>query len=104
MADEFKEIVNLDRLIHEPARLASMAVLFAAQSADFTYLLNATNLSRGNLSVQLGKLEDGGYLTITKGYKGKRPNTVYALTKEGRRAFEAYWKQYRELADRLNVA
>jgi DNA-binding MarR family transcriptional regulator len=101
--NEIKEIGNLDRLIHEPARLAILAVLFAAESADFTYLLNATHLSKGNLSVQLSKLEDGGYLTITKGYRGKRPNTSCALTNEGRRAFEAYWKQYRALADRLNM-
>ena len=66
--DEFKEIINLDRLIHEPARLAIMAVLSACKSADFTYLLNTTGLTKGNLSAQLRKLEEGEYLTITKGF------------------------------------
>ena len=100
--DEFKEIINLDRLIHEPARLAIMAVLSACKSADFTYILNTTGLTKGNLSAQLRKLEDGEYVTITKGFKGKYPNTTCALTSEGRRAFNAYWKQYRSLANTLD--
>ncbi len=100
--DEFKEIINLDRLIHEPARLAIMAVLSACKSADFTYLLNATGLTKGNLSAQLRKLEEGEYVTINKGFKGKYPNTTCALTPEGRRAFNSYWKQYRALADTID--
>lgn len=100
--DEFKEIINLDRLIHEPARLAIMAVLSACKSADFTYLLNTTGLTKGNLSAQLRKLEEGEYVSITKGFKGKYPNTTCALTPEGRRAFNSYWKQYRSLAETLD--
>lgn len=96
--DEFKDIVNFDRLIHEPARLAIMAVLSACESADFTYLLNATGLSKGNLSAHLRKLEEGGYVSITKGFKGRYPHTTCALTKSGRRAFNTYRKQYLTLA------
>jgi DNA-binding MarR family transcriptional regulator len=101
MTDEFKDISNFDRLIHEPSRLAIMAVLFAAESADFKYLLNATGLTKGNLSAHLRKLEGGNYLTITKGFKGNYPHTSYALTKEGRQAFKAYRKQYLALAKQL---
>jgi DNA-binding transcriptional ArsR family regulator len=104
MTDEIKEIANFDRLIHEPARLAIMAVLSACESADFTYLLNTTGLSKGNLSAHLSKLEKGGYVVITKGYKGKYPNTSCALTAEGRRAFGAYREQVVALARHLEQA
>ncbi len=98
MTDEIKDIADFDRLIHAPARLAIMAVLSACESADFTYLLNATGLTKGNLSANLSRLEDGGYIAITKGFKGKYPNTSCSLTAEGRRAFNAYRKQYLALA------
>ena len=64
MADEIKDLTNIDRLIHEPSRLAIMAVLSACESADFTYLLNTTGLTKGNLSAHLSKLEDAGYIKI----------------------------------------
>lgn len=98
MPGEIKDIKDFDRLIHEPSRLAIMAVLYAAQSADFKYLLNATTLTKGNLSAHLRKLENGQYLTITKGFKGNYPHTACALTNQGRKAFEAYRKQYLALA------
>lgn len=101
MTDDIKQINSLDRMIHEPARLAIMAVLSACESADFTFLLNATELSKGNLSAQLSKLEECGYVRISKGFKGKYPHTSCALTKEGRRAFEAYWQQTLALARHL---
>lgn len=94
MTDEIRNLAKLDRLIHEPSRLAIMAVLSACENADFTYLLQATGLSKGNLSAHLSKLEAGGYIQITKKFKGKYPSTVSALTPAGRRAFEAYRKQY----------
>lgn len=101
MADEYKQITNFDRLIHEPSRLAIMAVLSACESADFTFLLNATGLSKGNLSAHLSKLRDAGYVSITKGFRGNYPHTTGALTKDGRRAFDAYRKQYLALAQHL---
>jgi DNA-binding MarR family transcriptional regulator len=103
MAYETKEIVAFDRLIHEPARLAIMAVLWACESADFTYLLNTTALNKGNLSAQLSRLEEAGYLKITKSFKGKYPNTTCALTTAGRKAFDAYRKQYLALAKYLEA-
>jgi len=101
MANEYKQITNFDRLIHEPSRLAIMAVLSACESADFAFLLNATGLSKGNLSAHLSKLRDAGYVNITKGYKGNYPHTTCVLTKDGRRAFGAYRKQYLALAQHL---
>jgi DNA-binding transcriptional ArsR family regulator len=101
MADEYKQITNFDRLIHEPSRLVIMAVLSACESADFTFLLNTTGLSKGNLSAHLSKLRDAAYIDITKGYKGNYPHTTCALTQDGRRAFDAYRKQYLALAQHL---
>jgi DNA-binding transcriptional ArsR family regulator len=101
VVDEIKNISSFDRLIHEPSRLAILAVLSACESADFTYLLTATDLSKGNLSSHLSKLEKAGYVAITKSFKGKYPNTSCALTVEGRKAFNAYRKQYLALARHL---
>lgn len=101
MSDEIKDLTNIDRLIHEPSRLAIMAVLSACESADFTYLLNATGLTKGNLSAHLSKLEDAGYIKIVKRFKGKYPNTLCSCTASGRRAFDIYWKQYSALAEHL---
>ena len=103
---EIKNITNFDRLIHEPSRLAIMAVLWASESADFKYLQNTTGLTKGNLSAHLRKLEEAGYLTINKGYRetgsgGNYPHTTCALTKTGRRAFKDYRKQYLVIARQL---
>lgn len=91
---EFGDILQFDKLIHEPSRLVIMAVLASCESADFAYMLNTTELSRGNLSAHIKKLNDGGYVDIKKSFKGNYPNTSYALTNEGRKAFDAYRKQY----------
>ena len=97
MPADYQDIRNFDRLIHEPSRLVIMAVLSACESADFTYLLNASGLSKGNLSAHLRKLADAGYLTITKSFKGNYPYTTCALTEAGRKAFEAYRKLYKDV-------
>ncbi len=79
-----------DRVIHEPARLKIMAVLSVAESADFTYLMRETELTRGNLSVQLTRLEEAGYIAIEKEFVGKMPRTTARMTPEGRDAFSRY--------------
>jgi len=73
-----------------------MAMLAKCESADFTYLLKATKLSKGTLSSHLTKLGEAGYIKITKSFKGKYPNTSAAFTPHGRRAFKKYRRQYRE--------
>lgn len=102
MSDEIRNLANLDRMIHEPSRLAIVAVLSACDSADFNYLLNVTGLTKGNLSAQLGKLEEAGYITISKGFKGKYTHTLCSLSADGHRAFKAYREQYQALTNHLD--
>ncbi len=90
------ELLNLDRVIHEPARLALVAILAACESADFTYLQRATNLTHGNLAAHMSKLETAGYVTSEKRFVDKKPNTLYSLSKPGRAAFERYRKQIKQ--------
>jgi len=82
----------LDPVLHNQLRLAVVSLLIAVDEADFTYLLERTGATRGNLSVQLTKLKEAGYLEITKGYKDNYPNTRSRLTKAGIKAFERYVK------------
>lgn len=81
---------RVDRLIHEPARLAIMTNLYVVESANATYLLQQTGLTWGNLGSHLTKLEDAGYVEVVKGYQGKRPETTVSLTDRGRRALVDY--------------
>ena len=87
---DLHELTEVDRLIHEPARMAIMAVLQGVESADFKFLLNMTGLTKGNLSAHASKLEAANYISIEKQFRGKLPHTEYRLTKQGRAAFKAY--------------
>ena len=82
--------VEIDRLIHEPARLMLVANLFVVQSADFTWLVNRTGLTDGNISSHMAKLEEAGYVAVEKSFEGRRPRTSYTLTEAGRKGFEQY--------------
>ena len=93
MNDDLRRLVDLDRVIHEPARLLIMAVLHTVESADFLYLLHATELTKGNLSSHLMRLEKANYVSIEKVFEGKIPRTVCRLTEAGREAFETYQAQ-----------
>jgi DNA-binding transcriptional ArsR family regulator len=88
-----REIANVDRLIHEPARLMIVAILHAVESADFLYLQRETGLTKGNLSSHLSKLEEAGYVRIEKTYRGRIPLTLCKLSEPGRKAFEEYRQQ-----------
>lgn len=101
MSEAYRAIAQLDKLIHEPARLAIIAVLSASASADFTYLLNATGLTKGNLASHLAKLEEAGYITVDKRFLGKTPNTVYRLTSAGRKVFAQYWTNWQRIIKRM---
>ncbi len=103
MEREIQGITGIDRVIHEPARLAIIAVLSSCESADFKALLHLTGLTKGNLSAQLQKLEEVGYVGITKGLQGRYPHTTCALTAAGREAFERYWASYKALGDALKL-
>ncbi len=80
----------VDPVIHAPARLAIVAALAAVDEADFRYLLYATGLTKGNLSAHLRKLEEAGYVHITKTFRGRIPLTLCRLTPKGRQAFQRY--------------
>ena len=97
MPAPFEEIPELDRLIHEPARLAILTALAACRKADFLFLQSLTGLSKGNLSGHLGKLESGGLVEIEKTFKGKVPNTAVRLTAKGRDGIEGHWRRLEEL-------
>ena len=88
---------EIDKVIHEPARLIIMANLYVLQSADFTFLMNQTGLTWGNLSSHLTKLEKATYIDVEKTFVGKRPYTLLKLTKNGRSAFQAYRQKMRQL-------
>jgi DNA-binding MarR family transcriptional regulator len=96
----FEELAALDRLIHEPARLALLTALTSCESADFLYLQRITGLSKGNLSSHLSKLEESGLVTVEKQFKGKTPLTRIAVTPKGREAVEQHWKQLEQLRDK----
>jgi DNA-binding MarR family transcriptional regulator len=83
--------MELDRLIHEPVRLRIMATLGGVDTADFKFLVSTLNLSKGNLSSHVDKLEAAGYLKVMKSFNGKITNTQYALTPRGRKALENHW-------------
>ncbi len=83
-------LLELDRLVHEPARLAILTVLAAADEVEFKFLEEAIGLTRGNLSSHVSKLEEAGYVAVTKSFRGRIPVTSYRLTADGRRALDAY--------------
>jgi DNA-binding transcriptional ArsR family regulator len=87
----------LDRLIHEPGRLAILTVLSSVSDADFVFLQRTTGLTKGNLSSHLSKLEDGGLVEIVKSFVRKKPNTNVALTRVGRERIARHWEQLERL-------
>ena len=103
MSDEpsYRQLADLDRMVHEPARLAIMAVLYTVESADFLYLLHCTGLTKGNLSSHLMRLEEAGYVRIEKSFRGKVPQTTCTLTPSGREAFQSYRLRLRQAVDSL---
>ena len=90
---EPRDELVLDRLIHEPGRLAILTVLSSVKAADFVFLQRTTGLTKGNLSSHLTKLEDAGLVAIEKRFVAKKPNTNVALTTEGRRRVTGHWQQ-----------
>ncbi len=81
---------TLDPLLHSQLRLAIMSILMNVEHADFVYLKEKTESTAGNLSVQLEKLAAAGYLTISKGFSGKKPRTTCSITNKGLKAMSTY--------------
>jgi len=95
-------LAEIDRIIHEPARLLILAYLSVVESADFLFLMNQTKLTRGNLSSHLSKLETAGYVEIKKEFIDKIPRTLLALTEQGRIAFHEYRRNMKQVLDSLS--
>jgi DNA-binding MarR family transcriptional regulator len=83
-------MIDLDRLVHEPARLVILALLSGLDEASFVYLQRESGLTRGNLSSHLSTLEEAGYITIEKTFRNKIPVTIARLTNSGRKALDCY--------------
>jgi DNA-binding MarR family transcriptional regulator len=103
MPAPFEDLADLDRLVHEPARLAILTALSVCRTADFLYLQRLTGLTKGNLSAHLTRLEQAELIDIEKTFSGKVPMTQVALTRRGRSAIERHWAQLEQLrADALD--
>ncbi len=102
MSNDLRSLADVDRLIHEPSRTVILAILAAVESADFLYLQRETGLTKGNLSVHLSRLEEAGYISIEKTYRGKIPLTLCRMTDKGRQAFKNYRQQLRQFVERTS--
>lgn len=95
MNPSLRHIADVDRVIHEPARLVIVSLLYALKEADFVFLQRESQLTRGNLSSHLARLEEAGYVRIEKTFRGKIPLTLCTLTRAGRAAFEGYRQAFK---------
>jgi len=102
MTPALRDLTELDKLIHEPARLMIVSILSAVEEADFIYLMHETGLTRGNLSSHLSKLEDAGYIKVQKTFRGKVPQTLLRLTNTGQSAFNSYRTQLKQLVTKIS--
>jgi DNA-binding MarR family transcriptional regulator len=94
-------VEEIDKLVHEPARLLLMAHLYVVDEADFVFILDQTGLTAGNVSSHMKKLIAAGYVEMRKAFVQNRPQTSYSLSKEGRQAFDAYRGNLQEILARL---
>jgi DNA-binding MarR family transcriptional regulator len=101
MDKDLETIAEIDRVVHSPTRLMILAYLGAVDSADFIFLMNQVNLTRGNLSSHLKALEEAGYVGIRKEFVDKVPRTLIRLTEAGREAIQTYRKQMQTIIDTL---
>jgi len=92
-----KAVASLDKLLHEPARLCVVACLAVVEEVDFVFLQSQTGMTGGNLSSHVKKLEQAGYISMQKEFKGSKPRTSFALTTAGRQALSRYLKSMQGL-------
>jgi DNA-binding MarR family transcriptional regulator len=104
MNAELRDLLDVDMVLHSPPRLLIVAILAGTESADFTYLLRETGLTRGNLSTHLSRLEEAQYITIEKTYRGKTPLTLCRITPQGQAAFQAYRQRLQHIVDCIEPA
>jgi len=96
-ATPFEQLANLDRRVHDPARLSILTALSACERADFLFLQRITGLTKGNLSSHLSKLEEAGLVETEKRFVNKKTQTLVRLSGDGRETIEGYWQEMQEL-------
>lgn len=89
---------SINRVVHEPVRLAILKILTSAKEVDFNFLLTTLGVTKGNLATHINKLETTGFIEVKKEFRGKMPHTSYKITRTGRRQFQKYWENMKELA------
>lgn len=99
--ENLQPLTDIDRIVHEPARLLILAYLYVVESADFLFLMRQTGLTKGNLSSHMSKLENAGYVEVVKEFINKIPRTMLRLTKQGRKAFNDYRQSMKQVLDDL---
>jgi len=98
---ELHPLADIDQIIHAPARLMVITYLYVVESADYIFLMRLTGLTWGNLATHLSKLEEAGYISVEKEFKGKKPHSIIRLTAQGRAAFKVYKKSMQKILDDL---
>ena len=98
---DLSPLLDIDKTIHEPARLMIIAYLSVVESADFIFLMTQIGLTQGNLSFHLSKLEEADYVAIEKKFIGKRPHTMLSITDKGYQSLKEYLKTMKNLIDGL---
>ena len=83
--------LQVDRVIHEPARLRILMILSGADAVSYNLLRKALGLTNGNLGAHLERLEQAGYIQVRKSFQGRTPHSDYSLTESGSQALGAYW-------------
>jgi DNA-binding transcriptional ArsR family regulator len=89
---------SINRVVHEPVRLAILKILISAKEVDFNFLLTTLGVTKGNLATHINKLESTGLVEIQKQFRGKIPHTSYRITRTGRQQFQKYWENMKALA------
>lgn len=89
---------SINRVVHEPVRLAILKILTSAKEVDFNFLLTTLGVTKGNLATHINKLESTGLIEVKKQFRGKIPHTSYRITRTGRQQFQKYWENMKALA------
>ena len=100
-SNDIQSLTYIDKIIHEPARLNILAHLYVIESADFLFMMRQTELTFGNLSAHMSKLETAGYIKIIKEFVGKKPHTMLKITGKGKQAFDDYKKQMKQFFNEI---
>lgn len=97
MSNDKITFLDLDKVIHEPARLVISGILSEFEEVDFNFLLCATGLSNGNLAAHLRKMEEAGYVGVKKEFKDRKPHSVYSFTPLGRSRYQSHVRNLKKL-------